>query len=190
MHIINKCRIKTPIKYLDERMKTYVAIRTFILHPKKYLITTFFYPSVRNKKRVMLFPPILRDDILRLKPTTKDYVLVYQTNSSNKKLIDMLKMINERFLVYGFNIEKKDKNIQFKKFNEDVFFDDLANCKAVITNGGFTLIGEALHLKKPILSIPIKHHFEQIVNAIYLKRLGYGEFYEKIYSKKYSRIFI
>jgi uncharacterized protein (TIGR00661 family) len=34
------------------------------------------------------------------------------------------------------------------------------------------------YLEKPILSIPVKKQFEQILNAIYLKRLEYGEFHE------------
>ena len=31
-----------------------------------------------------------------------------------------------------------------------------------------------LYLRKPVLSIPVEHQFEQVLNAIYLKRLGYG----------------
>jgi uncharacterized protein (TIGR00661 family) len=58
----------------------------------------------------------------------------------------------------------------------------LSACKAVIANGGFTLISEALYLKKPILSIPVKKQFEQILNAIYLERLGYG-----MYSKETNK---
>ena len=84
------------------------------------------------------------------------------------------------FIVYGFNIEKVEKNITFRKFNEDQFFKDLGSCKAVLTNGGFTLISESIYLKKPVLSIPVKGQFEQILNAIYLERLGYGEFHEEL----------
>lgn len=183
MHIINKCRIKVPTKYLEAQIRSYGVIRFFMLHPKEYLITTYFYPPVRNKKRVKLFPPILRKEISKLNPKVGNHILVYQTSSSNKRIIDMIKKIDEKFVVYGFDLEKKDKNLEFKKFNEDVFFKDLESCKAVITNGGFTLIGEALHLRKPILSIPMKFHFEQTLNAVYLQRLGYGKFCEKI-SKK------
>lgn len=49
----------------------------------------------------------------------------------------------------------------------------------MITNGGFTLISEALYLKKPIYSVPVKGQFEQILNAFYLEKLGYGEFHEE-----------
>ena len=68
----------------------------------------------------------------------------------------------------------------YRKFNEDKFFGDLGSCKAVIANGGFTLISEAIYLKKPVLSVPVKGQFEQILNAIYLERLGYGEFHEQL----------
>ena len=56
----------------------------------------------------------------------------------------------------------------------------MENAKAVITNGGFTLISEALHLKKPIYSNPIRGQFEQTMNAIYLEKLGYGTYDEDI----------
>jgi len=48
----------------------------------------------------------------------------------------------------------------------------------VITNGGFNVISEAIYLNKPVFSIPVKKQFEQILNAIHLERLGYGEFHE------------
>ena len=50
----------------------------------------------------------------------------------------------------------------------------------MITNGGFTLITEALHLGKPVLSIPVRKHFKQFVNAYYLDKLGWGKFYEDV----------
>ncbi len=77
-------------------------------------------------------------------------------------------------------MEKIDKNLIYRKFNEDRFFNDLGSCKAVLANGGFTLISESIYLKKPVLSIPVKGQFEQILNAIYLERLGYGEFHEEL----------
>ena len=90
--------------------------------------------------------------------------------------IKELRKINEKFFVYGFEEDKNLGNVILKNFNEKEFLQDLNSCKAVITNGGFMLISEALYLKKPILSIPVKKHFEQTLNAIYLERLGYGMF--------------
>ena len=56
------------------------------------------------------------------------------------------------------------------------FFKELASCEAVITNGGYSLMSEAVSLGKPVLSIPVNKQFEQILNAVYLDKLGYGKF--------------
>jgi uncharacterized protein (TIGR00661 family) len=179
-HVMTKCRIKVPRKYMRERMMAISVIRTFIVRPKKYIVTTFFYPPVKNMKRISLFPPVLREEIFKLKPTTGKHVFVYQTSDSYGKLIPLLNQINEKFVVYGHHKEGREGNIEFSRFNEGKFLKEFASAKAVITNGGFTLIGEALHLGKPVLSIPVKKQFEQILNAIYLQRLGYGEFHEDL----------
>ena len=154
---------------------------TKLLFPKAdyYLVTSFFYPTV-NRKDTFLFPPINRKEILRAKPKKGDHVLVYQTSKSDKKLISTLRSIDSNFIVYGFGKNKRKGNVILKKFNESDYFKDLANCKAVICNGGFTVIGEALHLGKPILSIPVRDQFEQERNAVYLKGMGYGEIIRKI----------
>ena len=39
---------------------------------------------------------------------------------------------------------------------------------AVITSAGFTLLGEAVYLHKPVLAIPVEGQFEQILNAHYV----------------------
>ncbi|WP_263641100.1 glycosyltransferase family protein [Methanobrevibacter arboriphilus] len=57
----------------------------------------------------------------------------------------------KKFIVYGFNKEGIEGNLTFRKFNEDKIYEDMSNAKAVITNGGFTLISEAIYLKKTYL---------------------------------------
>jgi uncharacterized protein (TIGR00661 family) len=63
-----------------------------------------------------------------------------------------------------------------KNFSEEEFLNDLSKAKAVILNGGFTLMSEAIYLKKPIFSIPIKGDFEQILNGLILEKSGWGVF--------------
>jgi uncharacterized protein (TIGR00661 family) len=180
MHVITHCRIEVPRKFSRDKLKAEGVVRSFIMRPNKYLITSYFYPEIKNKEKVLMFPPILRKEILDLKPVKGDHVLVYQTSTSNSKLIEILKEMDENFIIYGFNVDKVDDNLIYRKFNEDSFFNDLGSCKAVLANGGFTLISESIYLKKPVLSIPVKGQFEQILNAIYLERLGYGEYHEEL----------
>ena len=95
------------------------------------------------------------------------------------KLVERLKSLkDEKFIVYGFNKNEVDENLTYKEFNEDVFYDDLASSKAVICNGGFTFITEAICLKKPIYSVPAIGNFEQTLNGFYVQKLGYGEYHE------------
>ncbi len=180
MHVITHCKIDVPRKYSRDKLKAEGVVRSFIILPQKYLITSYFYPEIKNSDKVSIFPPILRNEILNLESVKGGHVLVYQTSTSNSKLIEVLKKVDENFIIYGFDFEKVDENLIFREFNEDQFFKDLGTCKAVLANGGFTLISESIYLKKPILSIPVKGQFEQILNAIYMERLGYGEFHEEL----------
>ena len=180
MHVITQCEIEVPEKYRSDRFRAASVVRSFIQRPRYSLITSYFFPPVKNPEKVKMFLPILRKKVLKLKPTIGDHIMVYQTSDSNQKLLELLKDIPDEFIIYGFHKEDKIENLTFKNFNEDEFFDDLASARAVITNGGFGLISEALYLQKPILSVPVKKQFEQILNALYLEKLEYGEFHEDL----------
>jgi uncharacterized protein (TIGR00661 family) len=59
-------------------------------------------------------------------------------------------------------------------FSDAGFVDDLRTARGVVSNGGFTLLGEAIYLGRPVLSVPVGKQFEQVVNARYLEREGFG----------------
>ena len=60
----------------------------------------------------------------------------------------------------------------------------MRTAKAIIVNGGFTMISEAIYLKKPIYSTPAHKNFEQILNGFYVEKLGFGESHENLDVKK------
>jgi uncharacterized protein (TIGR00661 family) len=70
--------------------------------------------------------------------------------------------------------EVVDGSLRYRPFSEKGFIDDLASCRAVIAGGGFTLMGEAVYLHKPMLAVPLGLQFEQVLNARWLEALGYG----------------
>ncbi|MDR1818987.1 MAG: glycosyltransferase [Methanobrevibacter sp.] len=174
VHMITKTKVDYPKKSQAEMLKSKGVIKSFMIRPKKYILTSFFYPEVKNPEKVVIYPPIIRNDIRRLKPSYENHVFVYQTSPTNKKLLNSLKEVDEKFIIYGFNQDKTDENLTFRKFNETMIYDDMKDCKAIITNGGFSLITEAIYLKKPIYSIPAKGNFEQLLNGFYVEKLGYG----------------
>ena len=177
-HVVTHCETDIPYRYVKDKLKAEGVVRSFIQLPSVYLITSFFYPPLTNPGRVKIFPPVLREEIIRLKPEKGNHILVYQTSTSNTELIKLLKELDYRFIIYGFHKDEEDENLSFRTFNEKDFFHDLASSQAVITNGGFNLISESLNLNKPVFSVPVKKQFEQVLNAIYLEKLEYGEFHE------------
>ncbi|MBQ2665983.1 MJ1255/VC2487 family glycosyltransferase [Methanobrevibacter sp.] len=185
IHMITQAKIHYPENKRIEMLKAKGVIKTYVVKPKIHILTSFFYPPVRSKKNAVIYPPVIREDILKLEPTDGDHVIVYQTSKESVKLVRKLKALkDEKFIVYGFNVNKEDGNLTYKEFNEDVFYDDLASAKAVICNGGFTFISEAISLKKPIYSVPALGNFEQTLNGFYVERLGYGEYHEIMSAKR------
>ena len=179
IHMMTQTKIDYPKNHYAEMIKAKGVVKTYVVKPKVHILTSFFYPKIRPGKNAVLYPPIIREDILKLEPTEGEHVVVYQTSRESVKLVERLKSLkDEKFIVYGFNKKEVDENLTYKEFNEDVFYDDLASSKAVICNGGFTFITEAICLKKPIYSVPAIGNFEQTLNGFYVQKLGYGEYHE------------
>lgn len=187
IHMITQTAIDYPPKHQGEMLKAKGVIKSYIIKPKIHILTSFFYPKIKPKKRAVLYPPVIREDILKLEPTIEDHIIVYQTSKESVKLVEQLKSLNEKFIVYGFNKDEVDKNLTYKLFNENEFYNDLASAKAVICNGGFTFISEAISLKKPIYSVPAIGNFEQTLNGFYVQKLGYGEYHEEMSPKKVEK---
>lgn len=172
---------KCPAKYFLSYLKARAVLQALMRKSDYYIITLLPGNKLKKIKNKFGVSPIIRNEVLKLKPKKKDYVLVYQSTKSYEKLVDILKKVKQKFIVYGYDRQEIEDNLTFKKFSSsDEFTNDLANCKAVIANGGFTLISEALYLKKPLLIAPIKKHFEQILNALYVGDHKFGEYYEDL----------
>ena len=67
-----------------------------------------------------------------------------------------------------------------KGFSEQGFVDDLQSARGVLAGGGFSLMGEAVYLGKPMLTVPLEGQFEQTLNALYLEKCGFGEYHRAL----------
>lgn len=181
-HRITNTKIEYPKKYEKDAIVAKAVTNLMIFNSKACLVTDFTKPKIINKK-TFVFPPILRQEILEAKTKEENYILVYVTSEFDE-LANLLKTINNKFIVYGLDKNKTEKNITFKKASQKRFLKDLANCQGIIANAGFTLITEALYLRKPYLAIPVKGQFEQVLNAYYLDKLEYGKYYDKLDREK------
>ncbi len=160
-----------------------IALKVFMYGANKYIIYDFLEEPITNQN-ILFLKPLIQEGIRKKQPQTGDHIFVYQTSISTEFICDILKQFNETFIVYGFNKNHVDGNIIFKTFNDDEFYMDIATCKAIITNGGFTVISEALYLKKPVFSLPIRHQFEQVLNGQFVQQLGFGEYHLKFDEQK------
>jgi uncharacterized protein (TIGR00661 family) len=179
MQIINRCTHAPEITagYETEFQMTKTFIKGKLPFCNHYLITTFFRPPVR-KPETSLFPPILRPEILAAARRAGEHLLVYQTAEGNEGLAEALAKAGLECRIYGMRRalteEQVEGNLRYRPFSEAGFVDDLASARGVIAGGGFTLMGEAVFLRKPVLAVPLQHQFEQVMNARYLERLGFG----------------
>lgn len=179
MQVINRCT--HPPEVLAGHEAEFQVTKAFIKGKlpwcAHYLITSFFPAPVR-KEKTSVHPPILRPEILAARPTRGDHLLVYQTAEGHGALLDALRASGVECRVYGMRRDLKEEavegNLRFRPFSEQGFIDDLASSRAVLAGGGFTLMGEAVYLRKPMLAVPLGLQFEQVLNARWLEHLGYG----------------
>lgn len=195
MQIINRCT--HPDEVLKGDRTNFHVTKAFVKSKlpfcNHYLITTFFRPAIR-KKNTSLHPPILRPEILAATPTQGEHLLVYQTAEGNHELEDILARTGIECRIYGMrrNIEEEEVEgcLRHRPFSEDGFIDDLKSARAVIAGAGFTLMGEAVYLRKPMLAVPLGGQFEQVMNARYLQHEGYGQYAKRLQDESTLRGFL
>ena len=176
-HVITCCRHGwlPPSMWWDHLLQG-ITPRYLFRPTEQNLLVSFYAPPVQPRYHARVVPPILRESVLRLNPRDDGHVVVYQSNSTHRKLVDfLLQATNRPCYVFGYDrTEGREGNVIFMKKSEEGFLKLLEGCSYVIQGGGHTLMTEALHLGKPILSLPLKAMVEQCFNALYLERLNYG----------------
>jgi uncharacterized protein (TIGR00661 family) len=198
--VISRCELPSSAR-IGCRLD-YALARAFIRSKmpacKHYFITSFFRPHILPKyaSSTSIVPPIVSYDVQRARAweriahvprdlrNVKDStaVLVYHrefgahhSEQSNANLCAKLATIKSQyFYVYGRGAARGAENVEFCEFDRELFLKHLQLCKAVICNGGLSLIHEAIVLRKPILSIPVLHQYEQMLNAYYVEERGFG----------------
>ncbi len=176
-HCLTNTDVSYPKKYRRDAAVAKLVTRIMTPRADAYLVTSFFEARVK-RPRTFLFPPILRQryssrsDDGRARPSLCDV-----SGAGSGEVVGSVRC---PFVAYGFGREGQSGNVLYRKPGMDQFLEDLIGAKAVIANAGFSLMTEALHLAKPYLAIPIEHQFEQIFNAYWLDKMGYGTYWEEL----------
>jgi uncharacterized protein (TIGR00661 family) len=154
---------------------TKTAARIVAAGADAYVVMSFASSS-RCPGNVRVVPPPVQDEFRRLRPETGDYVLVY-LKEPNPSFLQVLRQVDERFVVYGYNLDATDGNLTFRVFNDNMP-RELAGCKAAMGTSGLSFIAETIWLQKPFFGVPLKNEFEQTANSLFIKETGLGDFSE------------
>jgi uncharacterized protein (TIGR00661 family) len=177
-HVLTNLKVAYPRECRRDAAVTKLVTRMMVPHADIYLALSFF-PAAVKRGGTLVFPPILRQQVLGAVPSLGGHVLVYVTSPA-PSLVQLLGSVRCDVVAYGFDREGREGNITYKKPSMDGFIADLASAQAVVANAGFSLVTEALHLGKPYLALPVKHQFEQIFNAYWVGRMGYGPYWREL----------
>ncbi|MDR1857760.1 MAG: teichoic acid biosynthesis protein [Desulfovibrio sp.] len=175
-HVITCCHHDLPANMWWDTILQGLTPR-FLFRPTDLnLIISFYAPPLKSRYKARIAPPILRQSVLDLHPRDLGHVVVYQSNSTDDRLVDFLRTATDRPChVFGYRrTSGRIDNVTFMEKSEEGFLELLEGCAYVIQGGSHTLMGEALFLGKPVLSIPLVAMVEQRFNSLYLERLGYG----------------
>jgi uncharacterized protein (TIGR00661 family) len=175
-HVITAGAHPVPLRYQPAFHAARLTLKVLFMQSKEYLVTSFYRPDRIADARIRIHPPLLRSEALARRPSHEDHVVAYQGLPTFDRFLPFLRTIDRPVVAYGIGRPGVSGNIRFKPYSEATLLDDLAACAYVIAGGGHTLMSEALHFGKPVLSFPVHGMFEQTLNAIYLQRLGYGRF--------------
>jgi uncharacterized protein (TIGR00661 family) len=187
-HTLTNAEVSYPRQYRRDAAAAKMVTRLMVPHANAYLVTSFFEAEIR-RPNTFLFPPILRECILDAKARAGEHILVYVTSPA-PALEKLLASVRCTFVAYGFGREGQAGNVTYRKPSLEGFLADLINAKAIVANAGFSLVTEALHLGKPYLAVPVEHQFEQIFNAYWLEKSGYGAFWDDGLNKERIESFL
>jgi uncharacterized protein (TIGR00661 family) len=131
--------------------------------------------KIPNRKNVFFVSPVARSKVLRLKTSNSGSIVVYENKENITKI---LRALPHKFIVYNNDKVGTEDNITYKKIS-DSFIYDMAKARAVIASAGFSLLSEAVYLKKPFFATPQQGQFEQEFNASLIRKLGIGDYSDK-----------
>jgi uncharacterized protein (TIGR00661 family) len=176
-------KINCPLRYRKDYFIAKSVIRMVVPKADRHIALSLSKLK-KIKPNSFLVAPVIRKEIRNIKPSSQKFILVY-LSKENGDVLSILKTINRKFVVYGYNIKKKEGNLEFKE--KKSFLSDFASCEAIISTSGFTSVGEAIYLKKPYLAVPLKGQFEQVFNALFIKREGFGMHSDRLTRKQVTQ---
>ena len=153
------------------------AVWMYVSEAADTVVSAFFKPPLRRGwEHVVQVGPLLRREILEARPSDEGFVLSYLRRHTPFSAVEAISDCGLPVRVYGLGERDSVGHCSFHAIDERRFVDDLAACRCLVSAAGNQLIGEALHLGKPMLVLPEQAHSEQLMNSHFLEAMGCGRF--------------
>jgi len=147
----------------------------------KILALSFSEYEADPGTKVIVVPPLLRNEITTLTPSYGDFILTYMVNDGYSKEIEAWHQRHPEVKVQSFWDKKGmpdphfvDDTLTFHQLSDSKFLQLMSECKAYVSTAGFESICEAMYLGKPVMAVPVRGHFEQACNALDAVKAGAG----------------
>lgn len=152
------------------------VVQLYHQQPAKSVVSSFYFPPLKsNAKNVVQTGVLLRDQVVLAQPEQQGHLLVYLRRFADRRVFEALSQCRCEVRIYGLGQQPDEGNLRFRSVSESGFLDDLRTCRALISNAGNQLVGEALFLRKPVFVFPEERNFEQEINARFLVACGGGD---------------
>lgn len=175
-HSLSKCDYVCPRGQMLSRLAFGIPLRLFFSNADFFIVSAFYGLKPLAPSNTWALPPVLRKPVLDVTPSERDHRVVYHTSPTFRAIERLLENFPGKSIIYGLGEKPSRGNLEYKAHSVHGFLEDIASARYVITNGGHTVISEALHYGKPVLAFPINFAYEQFFNGYMLRSLRYGDF--------------
>ncbi len=159
-----------------------LSAQFLVPRPHHTIISTFHWELIDVRKaNVTLTNGFIRKALVDKKTTWGDFVLIYLRHSIADTVLEQINKLPYKFKIYGTPKNSKwldtlrhNHRFEFKELGPH-FVDDLASCNSIIATSGNQLLTETAWFNKPILCIPEPKQYEQEINALYAKYMGFAQ---------------
>jgi len=174
--IMVRCKVDMPWRDWVESLVDRAVYNMLFGAPERALVSSFFGAPTRSSD-IRMVGTLLRAQARTLRPSDGSHLLVYFNKGAVQLTAPMMRALADigiEVRLYGTGREGREGNVVFRAAGDLPFLRDLASCRAVLCTAGNQLVGEAMHLGKPLLVVP-ERTVEQRMNAAAIARLGIGE---------------
>jgi uncharacterized protein (TIGR00661 family) len=153
--------------------------RLTALNSSKILALSFRPDANFQQGKIVIVPPLLRQEVLQQEVTDGDYIHGYMLNSGfASELAAWSENHPQQPLRFFWDkkkaneTEKLTPSLTLHRLSDTLFLQAMAGCRAYATTGGFESVCEAMYLQKAVLMVPT--HIEQECNVMDALRSGAG----------------